>query len=58
MSKPLAEELRPNNLDEYLKEEARALPSRPEVEHFYTEIDTLKERVERLTAKIAAAKPA
>lgn len=42
------------NLDEYLKEEVRLIPTRPEVDNFYSEIDALKERVERLNAKILA----
>jgi len=42
------------NLDEYLKEEIRFLPTRPETDSFYTEIDALQERVERLSAKISA----
>lgn len=42
------------NLDEYLKEEVRVIPTRPEVDSFYSEIDALKERVERLNAKILA----
>jgi ubiquinone biosynthesis protein UbiJ len=44
------------NLDEYLKEEVRFIPTRPEVESYYTEIDVLKERVERLGAKIESVK--
>ncbi len=42
------------NLDEYLKEEVRFIPTRPEVEAFYSGIDDLQERVERLAAKIAS----
>ena len=42
------------NLDEYLKEEFRVIPTRPEVNKFYSEVDTLRERVERLSARIAA----
>ena len=42
------------NLDEYLKEEVKLIPTRPEINNFYSEIDVLRERVERLSAKIAA----
>lgn len=42
------------NLDEYLKEEFRVIPTRPEVNKFYSEVDTLRERLERLSARIAA----
>ena len=44
-----------SNLDEYLKEEVRFIPTRPEAEHFYSEIDALQERVERLAAKVATS---
>ena len=45
------------NLDEYLKEEARLIPTRPETETFYKEVEALHERVERLAARIAAKAP-
>ena len=41
------------NLDEYLKEEARIVPTRPEAEAFYAEIQNLREQAERLEAKFA-----
>lgn len=43
-----------HNFDEYLKEELRAVPTRPEVERFYQEVEALQERVERMVAKVAA----
>lgn len=45
------------SLDEYIKEEARLIPTRPETEMFYKEIESLNERVERLAAKITAKTP-
>lgn len=39
------------NLDEYLKEEARIVPTRPEADFFYDEIEAMQERVERLNAR-------
>ncbi|MGI1669532.1 MAG: SCP2 sterol-binding domain-containing protein [Neptuniibacter sp.] len=45
------------NLNEYLKEEARLIPTRPETETFYKEVEALHERVERLAARIAAKAP-
>ena len=39
------------NLDEYLKEEARIVPTRPEADFFYDEIEAIQERVERLNAR-------
>lgn len=41
------------NLSEYLTEEARLLPHRFEVEAFLAEVDTLRDDVERLAARIA-----
>lgn len=43
------------NLNEYMKEEARLIPTRPEAEHFFDEIDQLQERVDRLSARISNA---
>jgi ubiquinone biosynthesis protein UbiJ len=40
------------NLSEYLTEEARLLPHRFEVEDFLSEVDTLRDDVERLAARI------
>jgi len=40
------------NLSEYLTEEARLLPHRFEVEDFVTDVDTLRDDVERLAARI------
>lgn len=42
------------NLDEYLKEEVRFIPTRPEADKLYQDIDEIRERAERLAAKIAA----
>ena len=42
------------NLDEYLKEEVKLIPTRPEINNFYSDIDVLRDRVERLSARIAA----
>lgn len=41
------------NLDEYLKEELRIVPTRPEAEAFYADVQKLREQSERLEAKIA-----
>jgi ubiquinone biosynthesis accessory factor UbiJ len=40
------------NLQEYLQEELRLLPSRPEVEPFLADIDRLRDDTERLQARI------
>jgi len=40
------------DLQEYLQEEKRLLPTRYELEHFYREVDTLRHDVERLEARI------
>ena len=40
------------NLQEYLQEELRLLPSRPEVEPFLADIDCLRDDTERLQARI------
>ncbi|QGU33646.1 ubiquinone biosynthesis accessory factor UbiJ [Thermochromatium tepidum] len=40
------------NLTEYLQEERRLLPSRYEVEAFLNQVDTLRDDVERLAARI------
>ena len=41
------------NLSEYLTEEARLLPHRFEVDEFLADVDTLRDDVERLEARIA-----
>jgi len=41
-------------LGEYLTEELRSLPSRPELENFYREVDELHLAADRLAAKLAA----
>jgi ubiquinone biosynthesis protein UbiJ len=41
------------NLREYLQEEARIVPTRYEVDAFLGEVDTLRDDVERLEARIA-----
>jgi len=41
------------NLSEYLTEEARLLPHRFEVDEFLVDVDTLRDDVERLEARIA-----
>jgi ubiquinone biosynthesis protein UbiJ len=41
-----------DNLSEYLTEEARVLPHRYEVEDFVADVDTLRDDVERLEARI------
>lgn len=42
-----------DNLSEYLTEEARVLPHRYEVEDFLADVDTLRDDVERLEARVA-----
>ena len=41
------------NLEEYLKEELRILPSAPEVSQFSSEVDQIRQDTERLSARIA-----
>jgi ubiquinone biosynthesis protein UbiJ len=41
-----------DNLSEYLTEEARLLPHRFEIEHFLEDVDTLRDDVDRLEARI------
>lgn len=41
-----------HNLDEYVKEEARIIPTRPEIDLFTSEVEQLQERVERLAARV------
>lgn len=41
------------NLADYLQEEGRLLPTRYEVERFVADIDTLRDDVERLAARVA-----
>ena len=41
------------NLEEYLKEELRILPSVPEVSQFSSEVDQIRQDTERLSARIA-----
>jgi len=45
------------NLNEFVKEEAQLIPTRPETETFYRDIDALQERTDRLAARIAALIP-
>jgi ubiquinone biosynthesis protein UbiJ len=40
------------NLDEYIHEEARLLPGKEELEIFYSDLDALKLRLDRLQARI------
>ncbi|BAZ92699.1 hypothetical protein TspCOW1_24450 [Thiohalobacter sp. COW1] len=40
------------DLSEYLTEEARLLPSRPELELFHADVDVLRDDVERLEARL------
>jgi ubiquinone biosynthesis accessory factor UbiJ len=40
------------NIQEYLQEEICLLPTLPEANHFYQEVDTLRDDVERLASKI------
>lgn len=42
------------NIHEYIQEEAQLLPTRPETEAFMAEVDHLKDRSERLAARINA----
>ncbi len=44
------------NLEEYLKEEVRLVPTRPEADALYQQIENLQERVERAAARLAAQK--
>ena len=44
------------NLEEYLKEELRALPSVPEISQFSSEVDRIRQATERLTARIERLK--
>ncbi len=41
-----------NNMTEYLQEESRYLPPRQEIEDFYTDLDTLRNDVERLAMRL------
>ena len=43
------------NISEYLTEESRDLPVRIEVEEFLDGVDRLREAVDRLDARVAAA---
>ena len=40
------------NVSEFLQEESRQVPARVEVEHFYAEIDRLRDAAERVAARI------
>lgn len=42
------------NIHEYIQEEAQLLPTRPEAEAFMADVDHLKDRTERLAARISA----
>lgn len=44
------------NLEEYLKEELRVLPSAPEISRFSSEVDRIRQETERLTARIERLK--
>ena len=44
------------NIREYLQEEAREVPSRSEVESFGDDVNTLRDDVERLAAKVQRLK--
>jgi ubiquinone biosynthesis protein UbiJ len=44
------------NLREYLQEELRLIPSRPEIEPFLADVDRLRDDVERLEARISLLK--
>lgn len=44
------------NMEEYLKEEIRLLPTRPELEHFSDQVDTLSESTERAEARLQRLK--
>lgn len=41
-----------HNLEEYLTEEARLLPTRPEVDGFLQQVDQVRDRSERISARI------
>jgi ubiquinone biosynthesis protein UbiJ len=41
------------NVSEYLQEESRVVPSRYEVEHFHQNVETLRDDVERLEARLS-----
>jgi ubiquinone biosynthesis protein UbiJ len=41
------------NIREYLQEESRDAPSRYEVERFASRVDTLRDDVDRLAARVA-----
>ncbi|MDI3324679.1 SCP2 sterol-binding domain-containing protein [Pontibacterium granulatum] len=41
-----------HNLEEYLTEEARMLPTRPEVDNFLRNVDQIRDSVDRLEARI------
>lgn len=41
------------NLEEYLQEEVRLLPSRPEISHFTSATDSLRQETERAAARLA-----
>ncbi|WP_372743033.1 SCP2 domain-containing protein [Neptunomonas sp.] len=43
-----------DNIHEYIQEEAQLLPTRPEAEAFMQDVDHLKDRAERLGARIRA----
>ncbi len=47
-----AKSIMEQNITEYLQEESRALPSRYEVESFRRKVDTLRDDVDRLAARI------
>ena len=51
-----ARETMGQNVREYLQEEARELPSRSEVESFSNDVNTLRDDVERLAAKVQRLK--
>lgn len=40
------------NLAEYLQEESRVLPGPLELENFFADVDTLRDDVERLAARV------
>lgn len=42
------------NIHEYIQEEAQLLPTRPEAEAFMADVDYLKDRAERLAARLSA----
>jgi ubiquinone biosynthesis protein UbiJ len=46
------------NLQEYLQEELRLTPSRPEIEPFLADVDRLRDDVERLEVRIKRLQPA